>query len=81
MTIIGVVLASATLWSWRWEMGSLAEGGAPRYVIAAFVYGDLKILGLISKLWFWAYCMRRGGDSFLGNSLARADWRNCFGSW
>lgn len=43
MTFVGVVLASATLWGWRWDMGILAEGGGPGYGILAFAYGDLKI--------------------------------------
>ncbi len=66
MTIIGVALASATLWSWRWEMGILAEGGALGYGIAAFANGDLKIQALFQNCGFGLIACGGVGIPFWG---------------
>ncbi len=66
MTFIGVALASATLWGWRWEMGILAEGGAPGCGILAFAYGDLKIQAFCENCGFGLIACGGVGIPFLG---------------
>ena len=66
MTFVGVVLASATLWGWRWDMGILAEGGGPGYGILAFAYGDLKIQAFCENCGFGLIACGGVGIPFWG---------------
>ncbi len=66
---MGVRLASATLLGWRWEMGILAEGGAPGCEISAFAYGDLKIQALFQNCSFGLIGCAAEGIPFWGIAL------------
>ncbi len=63
---MGVRLASATLCGWRWDMGILAEGGAPGCEISAFAYGNLKIQAFGENCGFGLIACAAEGIPFWG---------------